>query len=252
VSAKARASGGNAVPEGLDGLAVILADLRDRYRPSFRRGMSIYSETAREVRPAEGCFAPDKVLVAKLAAATDCPRDGSGNPDLKRVPKFYREWVRSAWRQLLTELPEEPDTAEVVESAEEEFRRAVTDGLIEEATFGEKGEEPERRSLIDWAARWAKPGPWKRVRSKLLWCKRDAEGGPPRVAVRVELFGRVRRAGLSEMTHRTFAALCLLYGVGRVEDDQGEGQRAGGQRVVVLTPEFVAEVLRGPGGESPG
>ena len=226
-----------------DGLGIILADFRERLQPRFRRGQAIFSEAlGREVKPAEGCFAPDRLLVKKLATAKDAPKNGDGDVDPKRLPKFYREWSRSAWQEMLNGLPEEADGDEVVESAEEDFRRAVAAGLHEQVTLGREGEDPERRSLIDWAERFAKVGPWKKVRSYLLWCKRQNEGDPACVAVRVELFGQVRRAGLADMKHRKFAALCERYGIGNADDET----RPCGNRVVVLAPDFLAELRAGP------
>lgn len=235
-------------PPAADGLAIILADFRERLKPKFRRGQAVFSETlGREVKPSEGCFAPDRMLVNKLAHATDAPKDTNGAVDPKRLPKFYRDWARSAWAELLNGLEEEADTSEVVGSAEEEFRRAVASGLHEQVTLGREDADPERRSFIDWADRFAKPGRWSQVRSYLIWCRRDGETAPASIAVRVELFGRVRLAGLAEMSHRRFAALAALYGVGRADEC-----RAGGQRCVELTREFLAEVRRGPGGEVDG
>jgi hypothetical protein len=227
-----------------DGLGIIAAEIRERYRPKFRKGQGIYSEAlGREVKPTEGCFAPDRTLVGKLATARDAPKDSNGEVDPKRIPKFYRDWARSAWAEVLNGLQEEEDVAEVVQTAEEAFRRAVAVGLHEQATLGREDEAPERRSLIDWAVRFARPGPWKKIRSYLIWCRRETETSPAAVAVRVELFGRVRLSGLSDMSHRTFAALCALYGIGRTEEC-----RAGGQRCVELTPEFLADVRMAPDG----
>jgi hypothetical protein len=76
----------------------------------------------------------------------------------------------------------------------------------------------------------------------LLWCKRETEDAPASVAVRVELFAQVRRAGLAEMPHRKFAALCARYGIGAADDEY----RACGNRVVLLTADFVAELRAGP------
>lgn len=231
-------------PEEGDGLGIILADFRERLKPCFRRGQSVFSDAlGRQVNAAEGCFAPDRVLIRKLADARDAPKDGNGVVDPKRLPKFYREWARCAWQEMLTALPEEAESAEVVATAEEEFRRAVTAGLHEQVTLGREGHDPERYSLIDWAFRFARVGDWRQVRSYLIWCKREKEDGPVCVAVRVELFGQVRSAGLAGMSHRTFVALCHNYGI-------GEGDRAGGHRVVVLAPEFLAVVRQGACGDA--
>ena len=228
-------------PERTDGLGVILADYQDRLQPKFRRGSAVFSEAlGREVKPSEGCFAPDRTLVNKLVNATDAPRDGNGAADPKRLPKFYRDWTRSAWQEMLNGLPDEPELAEVVPSAEEDFRRNVAAALHDQVTLGREGEEPERRSLIDWAYQFAKPGPWKQIRSYLLWCRKEANGLVS-VAVRSEMFGQVRARDLAGLGHRKFADLAQLYGVGVAD-------RAGGQRVVVLTAAFLAELRLAPTG----
>jgi hypothetical protein len=236
-----------ATPAGqLDGLGIILADFLERLRPRFKRKRAVFSEAlGREVRPEEGCFAPDRVLIDKLLTATDGPKDGNGNPNRKLVPQFYGNWARPAWQEMLRGLDEEDACSEVIAPAKEEFRQAVTKGLHEQVTLGREGQDPQRHSLVDWAVKFAKVGDWKQVRSYLVWCRREKEGDLPQVAVRVELFSQVRRAGLADMSHRTFAALCVLYSVGTKERPDGRPERAGGQRVVVLTPEYLAEAREG-------
>src|SRR5262249_12147505 len=147
---------------------VILADFRERYRPKFLRGQSVYSEAlGREVKPAEGCSGADRALLAKLAACKDAPKNRAGEVDALAVPKLFTVFARHAWREMLNALRTEQETAEVIESAEDEFRRAVTAALLDQASFGwdrKRGDEAEhveqtieRNSLIDWAAKFAKP-----------------------------------------------------------------------------------------------
>jgi hypothetical protein len=228
-------------PKRLDGLGVILAYFHECLKPRFKRGSAVFSETlGREIKPAEGCFAPDRELVNRLANATDVPKDSNGEPDPKRIPKFYRDWARSAWQQMLKDLLEEAQVPDVVTTAEEEFRRTVANALHEQVTLGRDDEDkpPRRESLIDWCCAFAKPGRWRSIRSYLIWCRRGGNNAVE-VAVRVELFNQVRARELATLGHRKFAALCELYCVGSAD-------RAGGQRAVVLTPEFLAELREGP------
>jgi hypothetical protein len=227
-----------------DGLGIILADFRERLKPVFKRGTAVFSEAlGREVKPAEGCYAPDRQLVNKLANATDAPRDNNGEPDPRRIPKFYRDWARSSWQEMLNGLVEEAATAEVVPCAEEEFRRAVTAALHEQVTLGREGEEPERRSLLNWCDLWAgklgAPGTWQSIRSYLIWCRRVNATAPVEIALRCDLFSQVRSRELAALGHRKFAALAELYGIGIAD-------RAGGQRVVVLAAGFLTDVRQGP------
>lgn len=233
-------------PAWTDGLGIIQADLMERYRPCFRRGTAIYSETLkRDVKVAEGTFATDRALVTKLLAATDAPKDTNGNADPRRIPKFYRDWVRSAWQEILNSLPEEAETAEVVVSAEEEFRREVAAAMLTLLTFGWKGKDPQRRSVIGWCVAFAKPGNWQSMRDHMFWCRKGSDRGLVEVAIRVEFFGlkEIGRPNLAGLGHRKFADMAEKYGVGLAGD-----HRAGGKRVVVLTPEFISGLLEAPEG----
>jgi hypothetical protein len=142
----------------------------------------------------------------------------------------------------------------VVGSAAEEFRAKVAAGLHTHVALGYKhtdkdtGEEMtdvQRRSLINWAKVFAKCGPWQSVRNYLLWSRLD-EQGVLCIAIRVGLFasGQAHLRCLAEMGQYRFAQLAELYGV-------GTAQRACGQRVVELAPEFIAELLTGPAQEQP-
>jgi hypothetical protein len=141
---------------------------------------------------------------------------------------------------MLGGLEEEAESAEVVTSAGEEFRKAVSDALHEQVTLrvGKDGDQ-ERHSVVDWAFKFAAAGPWAQIRSYLVWCRKPAADSPAvSLAVRAELFSQLRQARLAGLGHRKFASLCVLYGI-------GAPQRAGGRRVVELTPEFIADVRPG-------
>jgi hypothetical protein len=230
--------------EPKDALQIILEDFRERYEPRFRRGAAIYSEIlGREVKPAEGCFAADRKLLTKLAAASNAPRDKHGAVEVSALPRFFWTWSKSAWAELLKMLPEEEGTEEVCVSAETTFREAVAACLYRPETFAQTIDQhgttrQERRSLIQWCRLWAKPGTWQQVRAALLWCRKDDEERLC-VALRAGLFGVYGPRSLAELTQCRFARLAEQYGV-------GQAQRACGQRVVVLTPDFVAELLVAP------
>jgi hypothetical protein len=254
--ASAPITGGGGKAEAKD---IIHAHFRTLYDPVFRRGEKIYCNGGREITRADACFGPDSALLDKLAQAVDAQRDEHG---VKRsaLPKLFGTWSRTAWVDLLASLPEEEATAEVSEPASEEFRQAVAAGLLRMATFGQvyaggtdgrphDETRTEQRSFLDWARLWAKPGAWAQVRSFFLWVRRaDGTPGGLQLALRVEFFGQgspVRE--LARMKHRAFADLAELYGVGtRTDPRTGKDCRAGGERVVELSPAFVAGLLEGP------
>jgi hypothetical protein len=240
---------GPAAGEGGDGPPtmhqMILAYFRERYQPVFRRESALWSATlGRAVRPGEACNSPTWELVKKLATAADAPTANSA-PVLDKIPEKFRTWAGVAWQDLLNELPDEPDSAEVTDTAAEEFRRRLTAALTTVIALGHSYRkdgvdvtETQRRALVDWAALWAKPGPWGDVRSYRAWHRLD-DGGRLHMALRVDLFAQLGRRELSDMTQRQFARLCELYGL-------GVAGKAGGERVVILDPDFVAEVRAAP------
>jgi hypothetical protein len=221
-------------------LDIILEDFRRRYQPRFRRGNAIYSDSlSREVKPAEACFAADKSLLARLAGASDAPLDKHGVPEATALPRFFWTWSKSAWAELLKDLRDEGDSDEISASAEEAFRERVAACLHAQAVFGnvidkQGTTEQQRRTLLQWCQLWAKPGGWQQVRSALLWCRKEANGQLS-VALRSGLFGQFGPRPLAELSQTGFARLAEQYRVGRA-------QRACGQRVVVLTADFLAEL----------
>jgi hypothetical protein len=226
------------------GKNIILAYFRERYAPTFRRGPCIYSG-GREVSRTEACAAPDSPLVVCLLRAIDVPRKKEGDsliPDMQKIPGFFRTWAGTAWADLIASLSEEADSAEVAADAREEFRGLVAGALHQIVALGHvhhnRGETTtERRSLVDWASLFAKAGPWQRVRSYLLWSRRDVDGDgrPLRLALRVELFRQLGGGKLATLTQRQFADMASLYDVGVAS----EQCRPGGRRAVELCPEFV-------------
>lgn len=228
---------------------IILDHFRERYRPVFLRGSFIVCEDGAEVTMGVACSVPDSKLIDRLAAAVDAPTYRGGGVNRNALPGFFKTWSKVSWGDLLAELPDE-DTAALGGDAPtgEEFRRLVREALLSEVVFGDviahQGvTQTERRSLIDWCFKWAKPGPWRAIRSKRCWCKtKDLGGGEIelQVAIRHELFAQVgadRR--LREMGSNTFTRRAERYGVGR----RSESDRPHGQRAIVLNAEFVADLI---------
>jgi hypothetical protein len=167
------------------------------------------------------------------------------------LPTFFNNWSRVAWGDLLADLPDK-DAADLADDApaRETFRRLVREATLIEVVLGDViGDngptQTERRSLIDWCARFAKAGPWRTVRSKKCWCKlREMRGGEVqlRVAIRHELFSQLRPdRRLCEMGASTFARRAARYEVSAsTRDDRPHGQAA-----IVLDAEFVNDLVAG-------
>jgi hypothetical protein len=227
------------LPSGYD---IILAHFKETYRPAFRRGEVIYSEAlAREVKRTEACAAPGIDLVNKLEGAGDAPRNQYGvmRNDL---PRFFATWAKTCWVDLVAGLPEEALGEEVSNAARDDFRDLMVSLLRRYMTFGRKEADSqairqERRTLIDWARLFAKPGQWQDIRGLALWVK--AVDSKPRVALNHQLFSQTTTNYLLPGGHRHFADLAERY-------DVGVRIRAGGQRAVELTEEFIAFVLDKP------
>jgi hypothetical protein len=237
-------------PQPQDGLAIILEHFRARYAPAFRRGTAVYSGTEqRDVKPTEGCFAPNRDLLAKLALAVNAPKDGKANVDPDRIPKFFATWCGPAWQEMLDGLPDEISADEIVAPAQEDFVAKLTAALHALVTLSHhrsdtKEDVVERRSLIAWCKAFAQPGNWAQVRSYQIWCRLD-EAKLLQVALRVELFttGQAHHRDLGALKQYGFGQLCERYGVGDASGDQG---RIRGKRVVVLTRSFVDGLLAVP------
>jgi hypothetical protein len=215
--------------------------------------MAIYSATeGRLIKPSEACFAPGNELAERLTAAWDAPRNDSG---IKRnaIPQFFRNWAPSAWVDLVGGLEVEESAGELAPSAQEQFRRQVSQVLLSFATLGERYEagrdhstELQKRPLIDWCKILAKIGVWGDVRGYRLWSTREAgqDGTRLRVAFRQDLFGQVPCGSeLAKLGKRKFTELSLRYDVATNKQADGTDLRIQGQRVLELLPDFLAELI---------
>jgi hypothetical protein len=237
-------------PGGNTGYEITRRFFAEYYQPVFRRGTVLYSGfLGREVRMAEACGGAPIALIDRLAAADDAPCDNKGNRDRAKLPYFFSTWCRSAWADILRELPEEEATIEISDTAGEEFRGKVSAALHTIVGMGHRmqdgrGSETDiqRRSLLNWCELWAKPGRWAQVRSYALWTRLEPQGNGQvlRVALRVELFGQVGRQ--EKLTQNKFDRLAGQYGVA----EERENAKVNGTRCTVLLPEFVAGMLAQP------
>ncbi|MBL8799666.1 MAG: bifunctional DNA primase/polymerase [Planctomycetia bacterium] len=227
--------------------------IREFYRrwfcPTFRNDNAIYSATfGRLVALGDVRAGPPGELVNVLLAATDCPRLEDGQPKESSVPGLYRNWIGTAWTDLVGSLPTEEESVEVSECAKDDFRRLVAAvlhsivayGCTEKTRNGDERTEIQRRQIIEWCQLWAKPGPWAKVRSHLAWCRKSPQG-VLEVAIQVGIFDQVGRKVKWSKTR--FGQLCFLYGVGRSAVRTEGGQQ---ERHVQLSPEFLAELLESP------
>jgi hypothetical protein len=236
----------------VNGVNIILEWLRHRYHPTYRTRHAICCEDGSEVTLQ--VVTPNSVIIEALEKADDAPRYAGGNTAgaIKKnsLPGFFSTWVKVAWGDLLSSLPDE-DNAELGQDspAREEFRRLVRDALLTEVTMGDTighstVTQVERRSLIDWCRKWAKPGRWKDVR-KPCWCKLQVTGdGEERLMVAIQhgLFAQLRAdRRLTEMRGNTFTRRAQRYDVGA----PGRDDRPCGQRALILHPEFIGEMLAG-------
>jgi hypothetical protein len=230
---------------------IILAHFREMLDPTFRHGEFIYSRThGRDIRRAEVCSAANSRLIEALAHAVDCPKERkSGEVDESAIPRLFKTWSGTAWEDLIGALPEEHESDEIVDPAQEQFRRLVATamyrmvslGRVRKATRQAEVDETqvENRSLIDWCIQFAKPGRWAKVRYS-VWTRRPEGTTIPQVAITVGLFAELRVVELARMGQRQFANLCRMYGVGIDRECRA------GSRALELAPEFVSELLAEP------
>jgi hypothetical protein len=242
--------------EPATGVEIILAYFRERYQPVYRKGQTVRCRNGEEVQQSVACAVPNSKLIERLAAATDAPCYAGGGIKRPALPGFFKTWAKVAWGDLLDSLPDE-DGADLgtVGIAREEFHRLVRDALLTTVVLGEvlNGDQTrtERRSLIDWCYRFAKPGPWRSIRSLRCWCKLAVKDGGEvelRVAIRHELFAQIRAdRRLSEMGANTFTRRATRYGVGTSD----RGDRPHGLSAVVLDAALVADLIAGLPDEEP-
>jgi phage terminase large subunit-like protein len=218
-------------PPAADGVRIILAYFRERYRPTFRRGNAIHCADGRDVPMAEATAIPDSDLIRRLESASDAPRFLGPGGGVKRhnLPGFFRTWAKVAWGDLLKALPEEDEAdLEAIGDVRDEFRRLIREAMLTEVTLartvktGPKSIDPqfEHRSLIGRCQCFAKPGVWKSIRNKECFCKLvEVSGGELvlTVAIRHELFAQLRAdRRLIGMGEKTLSIRAARYGVGRV------------------------------------
>jgi hypothetical protein len=218
------------------------------YRPAFRRGTTIYSESLRrDVKPSEACYSADRFLIQQLSLATDAKRRDDGSADVSALPALFWKWAKVAWQTMVGGLPDEEESEEISTSAEEEFQAKVRATLLHLEAIGyrrngDQGEqEVQRRSLIDWCNLFAKPGRWQSVRpyTNLLWTRRGDDDSL-QVALRADLFRQIPGcAELARLKQSAFSDLCERYGI-------GDSIRAGGERAVVLSTRFLAGIFAQP------
>jgi hypothetical protein len=232
---------------------VVRADWVEHYAFAWARpdeDVAWSTALGRLVSGREACRAPRMALAQRiLAGAPQECKDRGGKPRLARVPAVFRTWAPVAWADVMAELPDEPDAAEVVPGAQEDFRRRLLAALTRQITLGavRDGQEVrELRAVVDWCKRRAVEGNWRRVRSWRVWSRLAPGNGTRderlRVAVVVELFGQIGCQDLKGLSTDRFVALCEMYGCGK-RVRVGHGGKCG----VELTPEFLAEALAAGG-----
>jgi putative DNA primase/helicase len=219
------------------GYGLIMQFFRAQYEPVFRREQALYSSRlGRLVKSNEATIAPSISLVSQLETAPDAPRNAKGEINRNSIPHFFRIWASVAWRDLLAELPEEEEAAEIDPAATSDFAGAMAAALHQIISLGEVKNDHtivERRSLIDWAARFAKEGPWKSVRSYCIWsCISPGTG--TRIALRVDLMSQLGRRELAPMTQNRFGRLCEQYGIGMAT-------KVAGVRAVELSADYLLQ-----------
>jgi putative DNA primase/helicase len=248
--APAASSGpGNPSPKGpgagknrQSGYEIILEWFREFYKPSFRRGSALYSESlGREVRQGEALAGAPIDLIERLKNAWDAPKEEKGSRRVKRaaLPQFFNTWSRSAWVDLLGELKSEGQVSLVGSAAAEDLRTQLADALHTMVTLGRhiRGgyeAQQERRSLIDFAALWA-TAKWESVRSFQLWMKTGARKNL-RVAIRAELFGQLpSRSPLAGISQTMLTQRCQALGLGKAK-------KVCGKQAVELNRSFVRSI----------
>jgi hypothetical protein len=251
-------SGGGAGPaaagqpggdEPQPGAVIILGYYRERYRPVFRVGTAIRCEDGSQVPMGEGTVVLDSTLVDRLAGAVNAPRYESGAINRNRLPGFFKLWAKVAWGDLLQSLPDEDAAALGPDApAGDEFRRQVAAVMHTEVTLGNiirqtDATQTERRSVIGWCERFARPGPWRSIRSLNVWTKRRVLNSGEEViaiAIRHELFAQLKGdRQLLAMGATKFARRAAKYAVG----SSSRKDRPHGLTAVVLDQDFVAELL---------
>lgn len=240
------------------GVDIIANYYRERYRPVFRDGNAIVCADGELVPMVVAVSVPTSALLERLEMARDVPKDAEGRVKRQALPPFFAKWSKTAWGDLLAGLPDE-DGAELgaVAPVRETFRRLVREALLTQITMGDVigshgANQIERRSLIEWCLKFAKPGPWRSIRSYRCWCKCATEPDGEltlHVAIRHEVFAQLGADRcLRSMGANTFGRRAQRYGVGA----SSRADRPGGQSAVVLSTDFVRELIAGCPAEADG
>jgi hypothetical protein len=240
------------------GVAIIEQYYRDRYRPVFKDGNAIHTEDGDDVKMAVAISVTNDQLIEALSKATDAPRTQEG-VKWGSLPRFFSTWAKTAWGNLLDSLPDE-DNAELGADSPpgDKFRQMVRDALLRPWNCGtvvrgraqDHHNEPvqvERRPVISWCRRFAELGEWDDLRGLKIWFKEQDRGDGHvklMVALRHEVFGQIggvdRR--LTGMPPKKFARRAAKHGVGQ---SGGEDHRPQGNRAIVLSGEFLDDLLGG-------
>jgi putative DNA primase/helicase len=238
---------------------VIRDYFRDRYCPDFKEGDCLYSRSERRlIRRQEACAALPPDLIEPLSTATNVPIFKPGSVNKEALPGFFRKWAATGFAALLQEVPEQAEAELGGDApAAEEFRQLIRQALTTEFALGrtlsvqnhrsgkvEQERRIELRSLIDWCRLFAKPGPWRSIRSKQCWTKLEIRPDGEcfvRIAIRHELLAQLKAdPRLCRMPPKRFASLALQYGVARAG---GPDERAHGRHVLIIENSLVADLL---------
>src|SRR5262249_12340168 len=132
----------------------------------------------RTVGMSEGCARQDSEVLSRLESASDAQKYKGGGVDVDKLPALFVKWSKAAWGDMLNRLPEEDDAEVAADSPSgEEFVRLVREAMLSQVVLGETitghgGQtQVERRSLLGWCQRFARPGDWEQIRSYCCWCK---------------------------------------------------------------------------------
>jgi hypothetical protein len=202
----------------------------------------------REVKRTEACFGADSTLLAALAGAADATRADDGSVKTRALPKLFKDFSPTAWKDMIACVPDEEHGDEIIEPAQEEFtaklgaalNRIVALGRVYE-DGGETHTVTENRSLLHWCGIWGKPGQWGQIRSFCLWARRN-EQSQLEIALHSILFAQIGMGDLAKLSVKKFAHLCRLYGVGAASDNC----RPKGLRAILLSREFIEQLLSRP------
>lgn len=216
------------------------------WKPTHKQGEKIYSESSGVlVSMGALCKGADSELIERLKTAKGAPTfdgkpPGPENVKVNSLPQFFNTWSRTAWMNLWKNLPEETNSDEVSEAAQEDFCARLSAAMHHIVRVGERHghgrdayTEVETRSLIELCLLFAVLGGWKSIRSYQIWTRKDE--GRVRIALHAGLFKQIG-GDLAQIGQNKFGRLCEHYGVGQRLD------KVKGGRAVELTAEFIDQL----------